>query len=196
MTGEIATMSEQPVNPEIIRLNIGCGTGKIDGFVNIDCDPELKPDRVYNIINELPFQKDTVRQIVMYHTIEHIPKCFWQGIFLDFSRVLEPFGQFWISYPEYTKVWDYWKTNFRGQREFWEACVFGRGSSQSDRHCSISDTEEIKSFLTRSGFEIYWEGNDGESHNTLLKCRNLKPLLYEDVLKERVWPTEQQFEQK
>jgi SAM-dependent methyltransferase len=178
-----------------LKLNIGCGTGKIEGFINIDIDESLNPDKVYDIRNELPFQPDTVDQIVMYHTIEHIPKCHWQGIFLDFSRVLKKESEFWISYPEYSVVFDYWKTNYRGLREFWEAVIFGRGISPADRHCSVSDTDEMMYYLTRSGFEIYYRSDDGESHNTLLKCKNKKAVLYETVLKEAVWQLDRQSEQ-
>jgi predicted SAM-dependent methyltransferase len=189
MIVEDLIMSESP-----IRLNIGCGTGKIEGFINIDIDESLQPDKVYDIRNELPFQPSMVDQIVMYHTIEHIPKCHWQEIFLDFSRVLKANSELWISYPEYTRVFEYWKTNHRGLREFWEACIFGRGHSAADRHCSISDTDEMIYYLSKSGFEVYYQGDDGESHNTLLKCKNRKAVLYENVLKEAVWQHGHQLE--
>lgn len=177
-----------------IKLNIGCGSEKIKGFINIDSDSNLNPDKVYDIRNELPFQDSTVDQIVMYHTLEHIPKVFWQTIFLDFSRVLKVDGKFWLSFPNYLTVMKYWISNHRGMREFWEACVFGRGLSEGDRHRSVTTPDEVKSFLTKSGFEIYLEGDDGEDHNSLLKCKNRKPILYTDVLKDVVWGSERNSE--
>lgn len=173
-----------------LKLNLGCGTGKIDGFINIDIDPGLGPDRIYDIRNELPIGENECDLVVMYHTIEHIHKPHWQGIFLDVARVLEPNGEFWLSFPEFSKCWENWKTNKRGQREFWEATIFGRGASVWDQHVAVADSEEISYFLVRSGFEIFYSGVElgGQDYNTLIKCRNLKPLTYEQVLRDILWP--------
>lgn len=173
-----------------LKLNLGCGTGKIEGFVNIDIDERLYPDKVYDIRNELPLEDNCANLVVMYHTIEHIHKPHWQGMFLDISRVLEPGGEFWISFPEFGKCWENWKTNKRGLREFWEATIFGRGASAFDCHVAIADSDEIIYLLVRSGFEVYYQGVEvgGQDYNTLLKCRNLKPLTYVDVLRDRLWP--------
>jgi SAM-dependent methyltransferase len=173
-----------------LKLNLGCGTGKIEGFVNIDIDPALEPDKVFDIRNELPLEDNSAELVVMYHTIEHIHKPHWQGIFLDVSRILVEGGEFWISFPEFGKCWENWKTNRRGLREFWEATIYGRGSSPYDNHVSVADTDEIIYLLTRSGFEITYQGSEqgGQDYNTLLKCTNLKALTYEEVLRDRLWP--------
>lgn len=58
-----------------MKLNIGCGRKKFDGFINIDDDPLVEPDHLINLddVNiKLPFDDDTVDEIKAIHVLEHI----------------------------------------------------------------------------------------------------------------------------
>ena len=54
-----------------LRLNLGCGMRKLDGFVNVDKfgEPDLRHD-----LEEFPWPwpDDSVREIVMNHVLEHL----------------------------------------------------------------------------------------------------------------------------
>lgn len=182
---------EKEVN---LKLNLGCGVGKIEGFINVDIDETLKPDKVFDIRGAFPLEDNSCSQVVMYHTLEHLEKTFWQGLFIEVSRVLEIGGKFWLTFPEYPVVWKYWESNHRGMREFWERCMFGRGTTLHDRHISVTARGEVEKFLFRSGFLIeISQVEPQEDHNSLIMASNRKPFLYSEVLKDSVWGKRDEF---
>jgi len=56
-----------------MRLNIGAGDQKIEGFVTVDYDENCSPDYVVDIEREkLPFEDNTVEQVICHHVLEHL----------------------------------------------------------------------------------------------------------------------------
>lgn len=58
-----------------MKLNLGAGFTRFDGFVNIDDDPLTNPDYIVNLddVNiKLPFEDNTIEEIKAYHILEHI----------------------------------------------------------------------------------------------------------------------------
>lgn len=44
-----------------IKLNLGCGVNKKEGFINIDINPRLNPDMVLDLNSQpYPFKNDSV----------------------------------------------------------------------------------------------------------------------------------------
>src|SRR3972149_6680848 len=107
-----------------MKLNLGCGTSKIDGFVNVDIDSSLSPDQCWDFRRDFPLEKDSVDMIVMYHVIEHIEKKFHYDLLREVQRVLVSEGVFIVSFPEFLKCVENWKSNKNGQRDFWEATLY------------------------------------------------------------------------
>ena len=57
-----------------LKLNLGCGNKKIDGFINIDQSVICKPDLLLNLENTpYPFHTSTVQHIRMDSVLEHLP---------------------------------------------------------------------------------------------------------------------------
>ncbi len=175
-----------PVKQKLLKLNLGCGSNKLKGFVNIDIEPTVKPDLIHDFVAErLPFPNNSVSDIVMFHTIEHIRKMFHQPIVMDLWRVLKPQGELVISYPEFEQCFQNWKTNYQGQRDFWEATMFGRQAFPSDFHVCAMHTEDFGRLLQGCGFtDILSSPEPRQPFNTVLRCiKGKKPCGYEDVLK-------------
>lgn len=56
-----------------MKINIGSGYKRIEGFLNIDDDPLVEPDYLCNIEKEkLPLADDSVEEIRAHHILEHI----------------------------------------------------------------------------------------------------------------------------
>lgn len=74
-----------------MKLNLGSGREKMEGWVNLDCAPEVNPDTLFNL-NELklrhewlatspiggirprlPFDDNTFDEMLMSHLLEHLP---------------------------------------------------------------------------------------------------------------------------
>lgn len=56
-----------------LKLNLGCGTSKIDGYTNIDISKEVKPDIVHDLSKyPWPFKANSVDEIHCSHFLEHL----------------------------------------------------------------------------------------------------------------------------
>lgn len=151
------------------RLNIGCGSNKIEGFINIDSEPECNPDLVHDIVDDpLPYADQSINEITLFHSIEHIPKRYHQVILLDFHRVLVPNGRLFISYPNFWECAQRWKRNEGGQRAFWEATIYGRQLYNSDYHVALMEPTDFSDTLTILGFKnIHHTPEPNEPFNTI-----------------------------
>ena len=55
-----------------MKLHLGCGKNKLDGYINCDISSEVKPDKIVNLEKRLPFKNNSVDEIIIEHVLEHI----------------------------------------------------------------------------------------------------------------------------
>lgn len=172
---------------KLLRLNLACGSSKIDGYINIDVEPSCKPDLVRDFVKDgLPYKDNTVAEVLLFHAIEHIQKRLHKQILGEIFRVLRPGGRFLISYPEFLKCVDNWKKNYRGMKDFWEATIHGRQLYPSDYHICIMHTDDFKLVLKECGFgNIEIKPEPSEPFNTMIcAVKGTKFIPYEEMLKQ------------
>ena len=171
-----------------MKLNLGCGLSKFEGYVNIDVDPELKPDQVMDFTKGIDFPTGSVEQVVLYHTLEHIQKFKWDNLFREVWRILGEGGTFILTFPEFRVCSQYWLENKRGKRQFWEATLYGRQSSSSDYHVALCDRTFVARQLMEHGFEILTcDVEPAEDHNSIIVAKKAANSSYEDILVASVW---------
>lgn len=85
-----------------MKLNIGCGVNKLNGFVNIDkyavCEPDLLMDAE---VLPWPIGDNEVDEVIFNHSLEHMggdPNVFL-GIIKDLYRVCKPNALIHINVP-------------------------------------------------------------------------------------------------
>lgn len=172
-----------------IKLNLGAGKSKIEGYINIDVNPSCKPDIVCNFISkQLPYRDNTVTEIVLFHTIEHIYKRFHKRILVECWRVLKPGGRIIISYPEFLKCVNCWKKNHKGMKEFFEATVYGRHLYAGDSHVTIMHTEDFLPLLYECGFKLVKNKPEPSNFwNTIITAvKSSKRIDYEALVKDHI----------
>jgi predicted SAM-dependent methyltransferase len=176
-----------PKKPQkLLKLNLGCGSTKLPGYVNIDVEKDCKPDLVCNFVGEpLPYGNNTVDEIVFFHCIEHLRKNSHKLLLLELWRVLKPQGELYVSYPEFEQCFQNWKSNYKGKRDFWEATMFGRQAYPSDFHVCAMYTPDFEDLLQQCGFHnIFSCPEAGEPWNTVVNCtKGAAAVGYEDLLK-------------
>lgn len=91
-----------------MKLNLGCGGRKRDGWVNVDVDKSCNPD-VLADAHKLPFEDNSVEEIVGLSLLEHVQKP--QEVINECHRVLEPRGIITMRVPF---IWPY-----HGSPDFW-----------------------------------------------------------------------------
>jgi len=92
---------------EELKLNLGCRTSRIPGFLNVDVDegpfPEKDrlPDIVADASNLSTIGNDSVAEIYASNILEHFPHTRTQEVLREWNRVLKPGGVLWISVPDF-----------------------------------------------------------------------------------------------
>lgn len=141
------------IQKKLIKLNLGCGSTKLRGYINVDSEKKCKPDLICDFVkNPLPYEKNSVSEIVLFHTIEHIQKGYHAPLLERLYYLLIPGGKLYISYPNFWICAQYWKENYQGKRDFWHATMFGRQLYPADFHVCAMDPTELEYLLKQLGF--------------------------------------------
>lgn len=130
---------------ELLFLNIGAGSKKIQGFINVDIEPGA--DIVTDVTKGLPFEDNSVDGIYSEHFIEHLSQddgCFF---FRECRRILRPGSVIRIATPDLDLIVDF----------------FNKGGVNS--RANISDW--LHSDWTRFGYE--WISNRAEMLNIAVR---------------------------
>ena len=137
-----------------MKLNLGSGSAKLDGFINIDINEANKPDVVCDILKGLPYETSSISEVTLFHTIEHIEKYKHKSLFIEIRRVLTPDGIFVVTYPEFSKIAQNWLDNKYGDRDFWEATIYGRQLFKEDYHVCAIDSDALRVAMKESGLRM------------------------------------------
>jgi len=91
-----------------LAVNLGCGNDYIDGWINIDADPDMKPDILCNLDMEhvnIPLPDNSMDLVYAMHILEHIR--YLPELKRELCRILKPGGEIWVSVPHYlsTDAW-------------------------------------------------------------------------------------------
>ncbi len=84
-----------------LRLNLGCGIDKKEGYINVDSSKTVKPDKVWNLEKTpLPFKSNSVDEILAYHVLEHVNN--FIKLMHDFNRICKDGAVIKIKTPFYS----------------------------------------------------------------------------------------------
>lgn len=86
-------------NVEPVLLNLGCGTYKRPGWINVDAYKECSPDMILDLnVTPYPWEDNSVDAVLMTHVLEHVEN--WWGCFTECARILKPGGTLQINVPD------------------------------------------------------------------------------------------------
>lgn len=100
-----------------VRLNLGCGAKRWEGFVNVDLESNwtaIKPDVSADVTKTLPFEDEYADEVHAYHLFEHLPRAAAPRILNEWIRVLKPGGKLVLEMPCLDKIlalFDYFHQN-------------------------------------------------------------------------------------
>ena len=83
-------------NKNQIKLDIGCGKNKKEGFVGIDIDPGSNADIIASAL-DLPFEGSSVDEMNCSHLVEHFSPKDAQIFFDEIYRVLKEGGKVFLK---------------------------------------------------------------------------------------------------
>ena len=79
-----------------IKLDIGCGKNKREGFIGVDIDSDSDADITASALN-LPFANSSVDEVGSSHLVEHFSPADLQKFFDEIYRVLKPGAKAWLK---------------------------------------------------------------------------------------------------
>lgn len=82
------------------KVNLGCAYTKLDGFINVDFNPQCEPDILHDLRKGLPFDNKSVDEIRADDFMEHVPD--FVSLMNEIGRVLKPHGLLKARFPLYT----------------------------------------------------------------------------------------------
>jgi SAM-dependent methyltransferase len=82
---------------DAIRLNIGAGDERREGFVSVDLREDVAD--VVAPADRLPYGDDSVAEILALDILEHFPAFRTQDVLAEWKRVLEPGGRLTVRVP-------------------------------------------------------------------------------------------------
>jgi len=86
-----------------LKLNLGCGYNKLEGYVNVDNDPSCNPDKIVDLEKKLPWKDNSVDEIIISHVLEHLgqdTKSYF-AIWKEFYRILKDGAEIYITVPHH-----------------------------------------------------------------------------------------------
>lgn len=87
-----------------MKLHLGCGTKKLEGWINIDSVPECKPDLVHDITAPLPYTDQTAEELLAEDLLEHFDKYMRYPVFCEWTRVLKVGGKITLQVPDFKTI--------------------------------------------------------------------------------------------
>lgn len=81
----------------MIKLNLGCGTNVLDGWINHDADVDIE--------KRLPWQDGTVDCVFAEHVVEHVGYNAALYFFCECHRILRSGGVIRIAVPSVERIW-------------------------------------------------------------------------------------------
>lgn len=111
-----------------MKLHLGCGTKKIQGWINIDSVKACQPDLVHDITKPLPYPDQSVDEILAEDLLEHFDKYMRFVVFYEWVRVLKVGGMITLQVPNFKKIlFKYFKFGYDNFVDF----IFGENLWES-----------------------------------------------------------------
>jgi predicted SAM-dependent methyltransferase len=83
------------------QLNLGCGTDRKEGWVNLDYNPDYHPDVVHDFdVLPYPFDNEQFERIYCSHVLEHVKDLF--GTLDELLRILKKDGVIHVRVPHFS----------------------------------------------------------------------------------------------
>jgi len=87
-----------------MKLHLGCGTKKLEGWINIDSVEACQPDLLHDISAPLPYDDMSVDEILAEDLLEHFDKYLRFVVFYEWVRVLKVGGKVTLQVPNFKKI--------------------------------------------------------------------------------------------
>lgn len=135
-----------------IRLNLGCGSDILDGWVNIDLYPIDR--RVVKMdVRSIDFSPGTISEIRAIDVFEHIPRLESEAAFAHWTNLLVRGGRLTLRTPDARRqcellVEGIWPISV------WSHMMFGGQDSPGNFHFNGHEAASLRALAERHGLKV------------------------------------------
>jgi predicted SAM-dependent methyltransferase len=137
------------------RLNLGCGTDKREGYLNVDLGGMYSPDLVADILDLSMLPSGKYQEIVAQDVLEHLPRTSTRDALDEWNRLLETGGTLQLRVPSLEGLAKMFatRTKFADHLELMQ-CLFGTQAFTGDFHQTSFTRILLEGYLRQSGFRL------------------------------------------
>lgn len=158
--------AERLLQRDELRLHLGSGTHRLDGWVNVDL-LGMPADLRWNVTRPLPFPDGSARAVFLEHVLEHFPLGAGLDLLKECRRLLGTGGIVRAGVPDFGR----YITSYAGDQAFLERERPGRPTpllavaevALGHGHRSVWDAETLELALAETGFADVRRREFGES---------------------------------
>lgn len=137
-----------------LKLNVGCGRHRLDGFINIDADKRNQPDHLSDARMLLrDFGKDIAAEIRCYHMLEHLSRDDAQAFVRSCHVVLLPGGRIYFETPDFEGVLREYLDAPKPRSLILKQRIFGMQLTSHDFHVWGYSYFDLKEIFENAGFK-------------------------------------------
>ena len=142
-----------------MKLHLGCGDVKIDGYINVDIrsypiyrtKSPLSPDVIDDMTELRQFKKNTVSVIYICHAFEHLTRFQYSSALKRWYQLLKKGGVLRISVPDMENLCKYYIET--GDLNLIRGTLYGGQDYKENFHHWGWDFNELSKDLEHAGFE-------------------------------------------
>ena len=134
-----------------LKLHIGCGYTRIEGFVNIDCRYLPSVDDIQNAELMRSYKPNSVDLIYSSHVLEHFGRWKYKHIIQRWFEILKPNGIIRLAVPDFSKICDHYNAN--KDLSSLIGLLYGGQDYTENQHYMTFDFDSLKKVLVDTGFK-------------------------------------------
>lgn len=149
-----------------MKISLGSGGVRFDGWMHLDADPTCHPDRVVDLSGPLPFEDGTVDFLQSEDFIGQLDFAEAKNLCAECYRVLRPGGALRLLTPDLEVLVRMYLAKDYRLKELWEREVgipLVTGTLGELVHCALTfaqqrsffDEVTLRALLEPAGFEVY-----------------------------------------
>jgi ubiquinone/menaquinone biosynthesis C-methylase UbiE len=134
-----------------IKLHLGCGEKRIEGYINIDCRPLPTVDSVQNVKLLRSYKHNTVDVLYASHVLEHFGRWEYEHILQRWFDIIKPGGLLRLSVPDFSSICKHYNKN--ENLEVIMGLLYGGQDYSENYHYVAFDFSSLKKTLIKIGFK-------------------------------------------
>lgn len=133
-----------------LKLHLGCGTKKINGFVNIDIREDVNPDLIDDVGKLNNVKDSSVDLIYVCHVLEHFGRHEYMKVLQRWYYTLKEGGVLRISVPDFNSIVQYYNKHKDVTKLI--GLLYGGQTYKENYHYYAWDFESFSNDLKSVGF--------------------------------------------